>query len=196
VAIWSRRSRRFCPLLGRVRTDKPRVSAWPTAPQADDRVHQGGTGEGGVAHTLLVTDGGPPFQRPHPRRLATGPRGVVQDDAARLPCVSVPPGLGPQRHVRPTPHTCQATGVTRVEHVAHRWRRTAPGLRDPCGVLSLRARAPHLAAAHSEGLRTAPSSGEDGALFVCDVAERPGGFHHAEPITLYPTCTKTLLKLH
>jgi hypothetical protein len=172
------------------------LGAWPTAPQADDRIPQGGTGEGGVAPARLVTDGGQPFAGPQTRWLATGARTLVQDDTSRLSCLSIEPGLDPKRHVRPTRHTCQATGVTRVEHVAPRVRRTAQGLRDPRGLLSLRACEPSLAAAPGEGIMTAQPSAEGSALFVCDVADIQWWFHSVEPITLHPTCTNTLLILH
>src|SRR5687768_16945098 len=72
MAIWIRRSRRFFPLVGRVRTDDPVFGTWPTDPQADDGIQHGGAREGGVAQALLVTDGGQPFEGPHTRRLAKG----------------------------------------------------------------------------------------------------------------------------
>ena len=171
------------------------VGAWPTDPQADAGSQQGGTGEGGLAQARRVADGGQPCEGPQTRRLATGPGAVVPDDASLCACVGVQHGRDPQRHVRPTRHTRQATSVACVEHVAHRWRRTAPGRRDPCGLRPLCTREPHRAAAHGEGLMTAPPSGEGGALCGCDRAARPWWVQSAEPSTLYPTCTNTLRQL-
>lgn len=184
----------FFPLLGRLRTDNPGFGAWPTAPQADDGLQPGRTGAGGLAQARLVADGGQPFEGPHTRRLAKGAGALVQDDASLCACVGVQHGLAPQRHVRPTRHTRKTTLVKRVKDVAHRLRRTAQGLRDPCGFLPRCTREPHLAAAHGKGLTTAPPSGEGDALFVCDMADIQWWFQSAEPSTLSHTCTNTLLK--
>jgi hypothetical protein len=87
-------------------------------------------------------------------------------------------------------------GSTTARFPAHRLWRTAQGLRDPCGFLPLCTREQHLAAAHGEGIMIAQPGGEGSSLFVCDRADIQWRFHGAEPSTLYPTCTITLLKLH
>jgi hypothetical protein len=156
AAIWIRRSRRFCSLVGRVGTDDPVCGAWPLDAHADDGLQHRRACEGGVAQALLVTHFSSPFERPDTRQLAKGPGALVQDGA----------------YLRP---------FLRVQHVAYRLWRTGSDLRDTRGCLSLSARKPYLAAAHSEGSRTAQPRCERGALVVCDMAHIERWCHSVEP---------------
>jgi hypothetical protein len=143
-----------------------------------------------------VTHVSEPVERPDTHRLAKGPGALVHDGAYLLACLSVPHGRDRDRHVRPVRHTREATRVERVQPMAYRLRRTAPGGRATRGGLSRSAREPYLAAPHGEGSSTAQPSCERGALCVCDMANIARWFHRAEHRTQDLTCTTTLLKLH
>ena len=81
-------------------------------------------------------------------------------------------------------HTRQTTRVKRVNDVPYRLWGTVQAGGDLRGFLALRTGSHDLAAAHGEGLMTAPPGLKRGALCVCDVSNRQWWFHSAEPITV------------